>query len=111
LICRPGWPWSHRALPASASAFQVLGLEACTTLGKIVSFSSPWGLLDFYWVYEFLGYYKSGKYLECHLLLKVHFPQLFVRVSKLLLISPVQFFTLQLHISTWAFKIHTLFSM
>jgi hypothetical protein len=27
-LCRPGWPWTHRDLPASA--FQVQGLKACT---------------------------------------------------------------------------------
>jgi hypothetical protein len=28
-LCRPGWPWNHRDLAASAS--QVLGLKVCTT--------------------------------------------------------------------------------
>jgi hypothetical protein len=34
LLCRPGWPWTHKDLLASAS--QVLGLKACATT------ATPW---------------------------------------------------------------------
>ena len=32
-LCRPGWPLTHRDL--LASAFQVLGLKACTTISSL----------------------------------------------------------------------------
>ena len=32
--CRPGWPWTYRDLPASAS--RVLGLKACTTTARLL---------------------------------------------------------------------------
>ena len=32
-LCKPGWPQTHRDLPASAS--QVLGLKVCTTIARL----------------------------------------------------------------------------
>ena len=56
-LCRPGWPWTHSALPASAS--WVLGLKACTTKPGYFFFSFLFSSFLFFFFLFFFFLYRS----------------------------------------------------